>query len=221
MDGLLLDTEPIIMASIEKAGRELGWEIDEHVQISTIGRPDHDSKEIFVGYYGKDFPYEEINKRRFDYVEEVVKTSGVPIKLGAEKILNSARDLGLILGIATSTPMRRARFLLEEAKLWDYFHTRVFGDQVAKGKPDPDIFLAAAENLRVSPRECLVFEDSESGILAASAADMWPILVPDSIKHRKEVIDLAYNQYPDLLAAADDLKSLIGNSDQNNLLSGP
>lgn len=209
MDGLLLNTEPIIMASIEKAGRELGWEIDDDVQILTIGRPDQDSKKIFLENYGNDFPYDEINERRFEYVEEIVKTGGVPLKLGAEKVLEEAKDLGLILGIASSTPEKRARFLLKETKLWDYFQTRVFGDQVEKGKPEPDIFLSTAYGLGVSPRECLVFEDSESGILAASAAGMRPILVPDIIRPPQEVLDQVYQEYPDLLAAAGDLKSLI------------
>ena len=81
--------------------------------------------------------------------------------------------------VATSTRRERARAKLARRGLLARFAALVGGDEVARGKPAPDIFLLAAARLGVAPADCVVLEDSEPGVRGALAAGMMPIMVPD------------------------------------------
>ena len=81
--------------------------------------------------------------------------------------------------IATSTEAGDARFTLERGGLDGKFDAVVTGDRVERGKPAPDIFLAAAAEAGVEAAACVAFEDSDAGVLAASSAGMWTVMVPD------------------------------------------
>lgn len=74
------------------------------------------------------------------------------------------------LAIATSSQKEISNILIERLGIGEYFETIVYGDQVEKGKPDPDIYLKVLSNLGAKPEECLVFEDAVSGIRSAKAA---------------------------------------------------
>jgi len=82
-------------------------------------------------------------------------------------------------GVATSTGRAGAQAKLSQADLLDRFSVLVGGDEVAHGKPAPDIFLEAASRLGIAPEDCVVLEDSEPGISAAWSARMLPIMIPD------------------------------------------
>lgn len=85
------------------------------------------------------------------------------------------------LTIATSSEITNLQFFNEQFKLdtWFEMDKIIYDDYKIKGKPEPDMFLAAAKNLTLSPSECVVFEDSESGIIAASAAGIGKIIIID------------------------------------------
>lgn len=83
------------------------------------------------------------------------------------------------MALATSTAHDEARVRLENAGLLDFFELIVAGDQVEHGKPDPEIYLKAAEGLELSTHQCLAIEDSDNGVRAAHSAGMVVIQVPD------------------------------------------
>jgi beta-phosphoglucomutase-like phosphatase (HAD superfamily) len=87
--------------------------------------------------------------------------------------------------------------------LWGRFDVVVCGDHVSRGKPQPDIYLLAASRLEVDPRECLAFEDSNCGVLAASRAGMRVVMVPDVCCPSDEALKAAYRVLPSLTEAAD------------------
>ena len=80
-----------------------------------------------------------------------------------------------------------------------YFDVLVSGDEVSRGKPDPDIFLLAAERLGLAPGDCYVLEDSPNGLLAARAAGCTPVMIPDLVPPTPELTEFA-SVYPDLTA---------------------
>ncbi len=91
---------------------------------------------------------------------------------GAREILAALRSRKVPLALATSTHRGYAAIALSRFSLAPYFAVFVYGDDVARGKPEPDIFLEAAGRLGVAPGSCLVVEDSRNGVLAAKAAGM-------------------------------------------------
>jgi beta-phosphoglucomutase-like phosphatase (HAD superfamily) len=110
--------------------------------------------------------------------------------------------------VATSTGREEACDRLRVADLFHCFDAIVGGDEVVRGKPAPDLFLLAAQRLKITPAECIVLEDSEAGIRAARAAGMTPILVPDLKPPSDEVQALAYRMYPSLHEARDLFSTL-------------
>ena len=95
------------------------------------------------------------------------------------------------LSVASSTHLKGTKEHLSESGILEPFEVVVGGDMVTKGKPNPDIFLKAAELLHLAPEECLVVEDSPAGIRAAHAAGMKAVLVPDQAAITQEIIEMS------------------------------
>ncbi|MBV8470365.1 MAG: HAD family hydrolase, partial [Burkholderiaceae bacterium] len=111
--------------------------------------------------------------------DAIVAREGLVVKPGLRELLDWLDAHAIPRAVATSTRRSRALAKLERAGLWPRIQALVGGDEIARGKPAPDIFLRAAELLGVSTPSCIVLEDSEPGITAALAAGMTPIMVPD------------------------------------------
>ena len=105
--------------------------------------------------------------------------------------------------LRSTTRRERARSKLANANLLDRFGALVGGDEVARGKPDPEIFLTAAQRLRVQPSACLVLEDSPAGFEAAIRAGMQAIVVPDLCPAPDEVLGVR----PTVMRALHDVRS--------------
>ncbi|RPJ42856.1 MAG: HAD family phosphatase, partial [Chloroflexi bacterium] len=100
--------------------------------------------------------------------------------------------------VASSTPCWFALRKLTRAGIERRFLTTVCGDMVARGKPAPDLFLEAARRMDLLPGQCVVLEDSEAGIVAAHAAGMIPLMIPDLKQPTPEIRALAYRVLPSL-----------------------
>lgn len=110
---------------------------------------------------------------------ETLEMHAVPMRPGAAGLLNWMETVSVPRAIATSTATEHARTRLERSGIWGRIPIVVCGDQVARSKPAPDIYLRAAAALDVAPIDCLALEDSSSGACAAAAAGMTTIMVPD------------------------------------------
>jgi HAD superfamily hydrolase (TIGR01509 family) len=198
MDGLMLDTERIAMITCRRAAEDFGYVIADEIYLQVIGRTVEDTRRIFCGALGADFPFNEIRSRRLDYTEEYIHRYGLPKKPGLLEVLELLQGCSVPKAVATSTRREEACDRLRTAELFHCFDAIVGGDEVVHGKPAPDLFLLAADRLKTTPTECIVLEDSEAGIRAAQAAGMTPILVPDLKAPSDEVKALAYRIYPSL-----------------------
>lgn len=132
----------------------------------------------------------------------------VPLKNGVESFLEVCRDRGISLGIATSNSRELVERIVSVHGLENYFSCIMTGCDVAKGKPAPDIYLAVAKELKVDPKNCLVFEDIIPGILAGKAAGMKVCAVEDaySIAQKKEKISAADYYIEDFTHIPGDCK---------------
>ncbi|MGN0854008.1 MAG: HAD family hydrolase [Kiritimatiellia bacterium] len=127
--------------------------------------------------------------------------AGVPVKKpGLVEMLTFCRAHGLRTAVASSSPRRVVEHNLAAAGVRDFFDAIATGDEVARSKPDPDIFLLAAARIGVDPCRCVVFEDAFSGICGARAAGCRPVLIPDLLAPTAEIRRLC-TVFPDLAAA--------------------
>ena len=199
MDGVIFDSERLVLESWKQIAEKYGIQNVEEVLIKCIGVNAVITRDIFLEYYGKDFPYDMYKTECSSLFHTWCKTKGLPIKKGVTELLKYLNDSGYKVGIASSTRYAIVKEELEEAGLLPYFHNLTGGDMLKKSKPEPDIFLMACESLSVKPEEAIGIEDSYNGIRALSRAGMLPVMVPDMIAPDEEMKDLAEFIFDDLL----------------------
>jgi len=179
MDGLMLDTERIALAVWRQAASDLGLTLDDEVAERMVGRTSATNRLMLQMTFGETFSYDELAELADSRYRETLDRDGVPRKDGLIELLDFLQSRDIPRAVATSTARDLARHKLVQAGVGGYFDVVVGGNEVAHGKPAPDIFLRAAERLGKLPAECVVLEDSGPGIHAAAAAGMVTILVPD------------------------------------------
>ncbi len=179
MDGLLLDTEPLALRAWTEAAHGLGVAFDGDLALAMVGRNFTDCSAMVRAHYGSEYPVEAVLGRWHASYDVIVEREGVAVKPGVHELLDWLDNASVTRAVATSTRHQRARSKLSLTALLPRFHALVGGDEVAHGKPAPDIYLEAARRLRVSASVCVVLEDSETGVRGALAAGMTPIMVPD------------------------------------------
>ena len=187
MDGLLLDTERVALDTFLETVLELGLDANSTLFESFIGKPWAATTALIRETLGpKDA--QRILSRWPETFESRIDSEGIPKKAGVDELLGLLRRNAVPLALATSTSRDRTLVQLEAAGLNEHFETLATGDEVENGKPAPDIFLLAAERLRVEPRCCIALEDSEPGVEAASEAGMRVIMVPDLVQPTPEAV---------------------------------
>jgi beta-phosphoglucomutase len=214
LDGLLIDSEPIYRLAWQSAATALGYEFPDELYLTLIGLNDRDSEGVLIRTFGPEFPLDPFRDLWPERWRRHVKEKGIPVKPGLETFLKVLDRLRLPAAVATSSNAEQAAISLRAAGLEGRFPYIVTGDQVANGKPAPDIFLEGANLLSVLPRQCLVFEDSDVGILAGAAAGMPAILIPDLKAPSAGAAALAYRILGSLDEAAAFLKGIL--PEQNN-----
>jgi beta-phosphoglucomutase-like phosphatase (HAD superfamily) len=179
MDGLMLDTERLAVPAWQDAKHAIGVDFDMSLLDAMIGRNYQDCRAMIVARHGDAFPTDRLMEAWHVAYDAIVERDGIAIKHGLVGLLDWLEEVGTPKAVATSTRRSRAMTKLANAGLATRFDALVGGDEIAHGKPAPDIFLLAGERLGVPPSSCLVLEDSAPGVRAALAAGMSAIMVPD------------------------------------------
>ncbi|WP_313132047.1 HAD family hydrolase [Anaerocolumna sp.] len=209
MDGTMLDTERLASIAWKRAGEELNYPITEEILSQVRGRNLTDSIRIFSEIFGTDQVYKNAKVLRDRYVADMIKQDGVPTKKGLFELLSFLKDTNIKMAVATSSKSEIAKKHLTGVGIYNYFEAHIYGDMVAKSKPNPEIFLLAARELKVETHECLVLEDSKSGIRAGKNAGMYSILIPDMTPPDKEMAEDASLICKDLMEVLEILKNSI------------
>jgi HAD superfamily hydrolase (TIGR01509 family) len=181
MDGLMLDTEPLAARAWTDAAAVLGVPFDPAVNVRLIGRTAPDCMAILREHHGAGYPVEELMRAWAVAYDAIIAREGVALKPGLAELLAWLGDERIPAAVATSTRRVRAQAKLVQTGLFERFAALVGGDEVARGKPAPDIYVEAAARLAVAPEHCVALEDSEPGFVAAESAGMVPIMVPDLV----------------------------------------
>lgn len=202
MDGLLLDTEYIAnkawFEAAEKESITMTWDILRKIK----GGNRQNAVQVL-----KEFMSEEqvmlFIKEKNEIQKEIVKREGIKLKEGVSELLGFLKEKNIDKVVATSTDKNIAEKELKETGIYDYFNNFIFGDEVTKGKPDPQIFLEACKKFNVQPKNAVVLEDSVLGLRAATSGGIKCIVVEDTIKLTSEENKLAFKKFKNLLEVKD------------------
>jgi beta-phosphoglucomutase len=171
VDGVLVDSYRAHLESWVQVAREHGLEITEEQFAKTFGRT---SREIIGEFWGEDLSAEQmrvIDDRKEALYRDLIRAH-FPAMDGAAQLVGALHAGGVRLAVGSSGPPENIDLSLERLGCRDAFEVVVTGRDVTRGKPDPQVFLIAAERLGVTPSACVVIEDAPAGVAAARAAGM-------------------------------------------------
>jgi beta-phosphoglucomutase-like phosphatase (HAD superfamily) len=187
MDGLLLDSERPYRDAWLVVSNQKGYALNESIYSRAVGRDDRDTREIFRAHFGEHFPYDEICADVRVIIDRHTGDRGHALKDGVLDLLEYLAQLSIPCAVATSTMREKAVTRLGQANILRYIRDVSGGDEVTKGKPEPDLYLLAGKKLGIDPGQCLVFEDSAPGARAGHKAGMSVIVIPDLMEPPEDV----------------------------------
>lgn len=192
LDGLLVDSEPLYMRAWQEAALALGFQLTNDRYYSLIGLPEAECESAIVDFFGAGFPLSVFRDRWKALWFELLRSGELRPKAGARQLVQALDVAGIPMAIATSSTRHYAMLSIRSVELDSYFRHLVVVEDVAHGKPAPDLFLLAASRLGVPPSRCLVLEDSATGVEAGLAAGMSVIVVPDLCEPPDECVARAF-----------------------------
>lgn len=216
MDGLMLDTEKLLTRFWKESAKEFGFEMTTEHVLSIRSLAGKYAAPKLQEIFGKGFDYTAVRSRRIELMNAFIKENGVEKKAGLDRLLDYLKAKGYRIAVATATDKERAYMYLTSVGVWDYFDKFVCNAMVENGKPAPDIYLKACEELELMPNECIALEDSPNGIASAYNAGCLPVMVPDLSQPDDKTAELLYKKIDTLDCLIDILEE--ENTDFNNNL---
>lgn len=207
MDGLIIDTEKILMECWLKAAHHYGYAMTREQVLGIRGMAAKFSIPKLKAQLGEDFDYYKVREMRMDLMNAHVNKYGVEEKPGLGELLNYLKENGYRTAVATATDLERTTRYLSSIGRLGYFDEIVCAIMVKSGKPAPDIYLEAAARLKINPESCMALEDSPNGILSAYRAGMHPVMIPDLSGPDEETSKLLYGCVPNLAEVIPLLKN--------------
>jgi HAD superfamily hydrolase (TIGR01509 family) len=201
MDGLMYDSERLAREGWRDVAARHGVEIPDELVERTMGLKCAEVRSLMQEHFdarGVEADATALHRERNALMIERIEAEGAPVKPGLYELLDHVRARGMKAAVASAASPRRVETLLRKSGLTDAFDAVVHGGDARRGKPAPDLFLEAAARLGLAPRDCLVLEDSANGALAAHAAAMPLILIPDEVEPAEEIRALALAVLPSL-----------------------
>ena len=204
MDGVLFDTESLYLKSWIKVFEKYGYTMKKEIYLDVMGTGRENVKRVFKKIFGESLPIEEMYKEKdielFKEIEENLET-----KEGAFELLTHLKENNYKIALATSGERKRMEKQMEKFDFIKFFDALVTKEDVTKNKPNPDIFLKAAEKINVKPEECMVIEDSFAGIKGAYLGNMTPVHVIDLKELDEEGKKLCYKSFKNLIELKEEI----------------
>lgn len=172
MDGVLIDSEPLYRIINRKMFEKLGFSVSSEEYSEFVGTTDVEMWTTLKERYDIDRSIAELNKiREAEHFSFFSDAQLSPMK-GIVRLLKFLKTRDVKLAVASSTEEKLVHLILNNIGIIDYFEHIVCGNHIENGKPEPDIFLKAAELFEMNPLDCIVIEDSRNGVTAAKKAGM-------------------------------------------------
>jgi HAD superfamily hydrolase (TIGR01509 family) len=181
-DGVIVDSEPFSLAAFRQAMEEQGVFLNDKDIMANCGLTDADIVRYVSEKFGIEADLDLFHSRKQNLYQEMILSGNLKACEGAVELLSNLERLNIPFALASSGSIRKIRLNLTHVGLWDRFPVKISGEDMKRGKPHPDIFLASAERLNLAPDRCVVIEDSLNGIEAAHRAGMKCVAVIGTFK---------------------------------------
>lgn len=192
MDGTLIDTEKYYRIFWPRALAAFGYRMtdEQALTMRSLGRPFVITK--LKAWFGEDLDYHAVREVRKAMMEECLDREGIQLKTGAREILTALKERQITTAIATASDLERTEKYLKKVGLYGCFDKLISATMVREGKPSPDIYLYACEQLGLMPEQCMAVEDSPNGVYAAFRAGCKVVMVPDQTEPDEELKKCLY-----------------------------
>ena len=192
MDGILIDTEKWLNVYWQQAATEAGFEVTREDGLAIRSLAGKYAGPYLRGIFGESFDYEAIRERRKELMREHIAKYGIEKKPGVDDILSYLAEKNMKRAVATATDPERTKQYLTQIGIYDKFDKIVSATTVENGKPQPDVYLYACEQIGEKPEYCIAVEDSPNGVLSAYRAGLSVVMVPDLTEPDEETAKMLY-----------------------------
>ncbi len=221
MDGTMFDTERIGWEGLIKGLEAFGYDVSEDLSEKLIGCSYPMMKALITDAYGENAPMDEIMEIREFFMQEYIKTNGLPEKKGLRRLISFLVAHHIKIAVVSANEKERIYQYLELSGLFPYIDLIVCAQELSHSKPDPESYLLAAEMLGLKPHECLVIEDSPLGAQAGINAKMPTVMIPDMVHPTAQVKKKVYAVYPSLNQVVSLLKRKMPHEHQAKITPFP
>ncbi|HOD87480.1 MAG: 2-deoxyglucose-6-phosphate phosphatase [Bacteroidetes bacterium ADurb.Bin028] len=202
MDGILIDSEPLWRQASMEIFTSLGVEMNEELLNKTSALSSLDFCKVWYSHQPwEGMSFEEIDKEMEKRVLQIIEEKDVTIP-DVKQTIDFFYNHGFKIALASNSSLYYVNRVLKKLNVEKYFSIVASAEQVENAKPAPDLYLHVANELKVKPEKCIVFEDSIVGITAAKAANMFVITLPaqeDFSKHEFDIADKKIKSFSQLL----------------------
>jgi HAD superfamily hydrolase (TIGR01509 family) len=223
VDGTLADTERdghrlAFNQAFANAGLDWDWSVELYGKLLAV-TGGKERMRFYLDNYRPDLritdeTIADLHRAKTLYYCQLLEQGAIPLRPGVKRLLNAAKDANLRLAIATTTTMANVESLLQQTLDEDFFEVIGAGDVVPAKKPAPDIYDYVLKQMKLSPTDCLAFEDSENGLISANAAGLNTIVTINDYTQNHNFdgaqVVLTHFGEPDLPAQVLQGKSLAG-----------
>jgi len=186
MDGLLIDSEPFWQLAEREIFSSVGVQVTDELAEQTATMTTREVTEFWFNLNPwSSLNLDEVEKAVVDRVEALVRERGSELQ-GVSKTLSLLKSKGIKIGLSTNSPFQLIPVILNKLGIASYFEAISSSDDVERGKPEPDVYLSTVDKLGVSALNCIAFEDSRSGMLAATRANIKTVVVPHPDKYHHD-----------------------------------
>lgn len=209
LDGTLIDTEKYYRVAWPKAFEHFGYKMtdEQYLSIRSLGKPF--VQKTLKKYSGDpNFDYNKVVEVRTQFLEELIQQNGLQVKKGAKQLLDFLKEMNIIRGIATASPISRAERYLNQVGLSNSFDKIISARDMKEGKPAPDVYNHAVKELGFKPEECFAVEDSPNGVLSAFRAGLKVIMIPDLAPCDAETKKIIFAEKSDLSQIIQLIKTI-------------
>ncbi len=199
MDGVIIDSEPLWRRAMIAGFNDIGIDFTEADCRKTTGMR---FKEVIDHWFAhhkiEEHSPAELDAKVISHLIDLINTEGKPMT-GTLEALEFLKEKKYQIGLATSSSHKLVETVLNKLQIRSYFSAITSAEFLQFGKPHPEVFLNCAETLKIAPKHCLVIEDSINGIVAAKAAQMKVVAIPDAEHADNPLFVLADHNFNNLL----------------------
>lgn len=192
LDGTVLDTEKLLVKYWCEAANEAGFPMRREHALQLRSLAAKYAEPLMKSWFGDSCEYQVLRKRRMELMSQHLEKFGLEVKQGIPELLYYLGEKGYKRAVATATDLTRASGYLKDVGLFDSFDRIISAHMVKNGKPKPDVYIYAVEQLGLSPTECIAVEDSPNGVISASEAGCKTVMIPDLTEPDKQLAERLY-----------------------------